>query len=121
MTYDIAPLLDKYEIQYNPERGGNQQVRCAFHEDGTASASVNLDEGLYNCFTCGIGGDAIELIKIVEGASFGDAKRIVEDLAGENRPAVSRQSDAGGSFLPRRTSSRPGRRIYKSPWARKRA
>lgn len=30
--------------------------RCPFHNDGTASLSIDLDSGVFKCFGCGIGG-----------------------------------------------------------------
>lgn len=118
---ELGPILDHYDQEFNPDRGGNQQVRCVFHDDRHASASVNLDEGVFNCFTCGIGGDAIELIKIQEGVGFGEAKRLAEELAGKDSSEVPRVSDSGSGFLPRKQGHRQRGKGYVSPWARKRA
>lgn len=120
MTYDIAPVLDHYGQEYDAGRSGNQQVRCVFHEERQPSASVNLDAGLFNCFACGIAGDAIELIKIREGVGFREAKRIAESLAGQSGSTVRGEPDTGGSFLPRKQGHRPGRNRWVSPWVRRR-
>lgn len=32
---------------------GNHQVHCAFHPDNTPSGSVDIDKGVYHCFSCG--------------------------------------------------------------------
>lgn len=120
MTLEIEPVLEKYGVEYRGDRRGNQQVRCPFHDDRRASASVNLDEGVFNCFTCSVGGDAIELLMSQEGLTFGEAKRIAEELAGESGREVSRGSRRDDSLLPRRSGHRPGRRQWVSPWSRNR-
>ena len=115
----IEGVLDKFEVDYK-DKDGNQQVLCPFHEDTTASASVNLGEGLFKCFTCGVQGDAIELLRTQEGMEFADAKRVAQELADGVGASVSRRSDRGGSYLSRNKGSRPGRRNWKSPWSSQR-
>ena len=51
---------------------------CPFHTEKSASFSVNAEEGLYYCFGCGAGGDAIRFVQEVEHLDFADA---VERLA----------------------------------------
>ncbi|MDP8936720.1 MAG: DNA primase, partial [Actinomycetota bacterium] len=51
---------------------------CPFHAEKTPSFSVNGEEGLYYCFGCGAGGDAISFVQQVEHLDFAEA---VERLA----------------------------------------
>ena len=51
---------------------------CPFHTEKSGSFSVNAEEGLYYCFGCGAGGDAIRFVQEVEHLDFADA---VERLA----------------------------------------
>jgi DNA primase len=51
---------------------------CPFHAEKSPSFSVNGEEGLYYCFGCGAGGDAIRFVQEVEHLDFADA---VERLA----------------------------------------
>ncbi|MGQ0743490.1 MAG: DNA primase [Acidimicrobiales bacterium] len=51
---------------------------CPFHSESTPSFSVNAEEGLYYCFGCQAGGDAIRFVEQVEHLSFSEA---VERLA----------------------------------------
>ncbi len=48
---------------------------CCFHDDKTAgSFRVNLDTGVFTCFSCGAkGGDIIAFIQLRDGLSFSDA------------------------------------------------
>ncbi len=52
--------------------GPRKMVKCPFHEDKTASMSVDTVKGLWNCFAgCG-GGSVIDLIAKLDGISIGD-------------------------------------------------
>ncbi len=51
---------------------------CPFHTEKSGSFSVNAEEGLYYCFGCGVGGDAIRFVQELEHLDFADA---VERLA----------------------------------------
>ena len=54
-------------------------VRCRFHPDRHASLSIDLDRGLFNCFGCGVHGDAIEFEQRIKGLNF---KQAVQLMAG---------------------------------------
>ena len=51
---------------------------CPFHEERTPSFSVDAERGLYHCFGCGEGGDAISFVRETEQLDFAEA---VESLA----------------------------------------
>ena len=54
---------------------------CPFHAEKTGSFNVNEENGLYKCFGCGKGGDAITFMREIEHLDFVDA---VEWLAGKS-------------------------------------
>ncbi|HKY76290.1 MAG TPA: CHC2 zinc finger domain-containing protein, partial [Acidimicrobiia bacterium] len=58
--------------------GRRYQGICPFHAEKTPSFSVNPELGLYHCFGCGVGGDAIQFIREIEHLDFATA---VERLA----------------------------------------
>jgi DNA primase len=58
--------------------GRRYQGLCPFHAEKTPSFSVNPELGLYHCFGCGAGGDAIRFIREIEHLDFATA---VERLA----------------------------------------
>src|SRR5690606_4903428 len=61
---DLAEVLAHYGVEVNPSRQ-RQSVRCPLQEqDRTSSMSVNLADGLWNCHSCGEGGDVWNLIMI---------------------------------------------------------
>jgi DNA primase len=51
---------------------------CPFHDERTASFSVNAEQKLYHCFGCGASGDAIGFVQATEALEF---KEAVEHLA----------------------------------------
>jgi DNA primase catalytic core len=56
--------------------GVNHSACCPFHNEKTPSFHVNAAKGIYKCFGCGKGGNAIEFIKEHEGVDFKQAVEI---------------------------------------------
>ena len=44
------------------KKGANYWGCCPFHSEKTPSFSVNVQKGIYKCFGCGEGGDAISFL-----------------------------------------------------------
>ena len=63
---------------------------CPFHEERTPSFSVDADRGLYHCFGCGLGGDAIKFVMETEQLDFPTA---VEQLADDNNVELKREQE----------------------------
>jgi hypothetical protein len=60
-------------------RGKECVARCPFHSDRTPSFRINPLKGLWHCFSCGRGGDGIDLVRVVGNLSFVEA---IEMLTG---------------------------------------
>lgn len=69
---NIADILANAGIAIPRGARDNVSIRCPFHDDKTASCSVHLSKGIYNCFGCGAKGNAYQLAKAL-GVSPGDA------------------------------------------------
>ena len=50
--------------------GTRYMGRCPFHDERSASFSVNSDLNLYHCFGCGKGGDVVTFVRETEGLDF---------------------------------------------------
>jgi DNA primase len=74
---------------------------CPFHTEKSGSFSVNAEEGLYYCFGCGAGGDAIRFVQEVEHLDFADA---VERLAARAGIQVHYDTVAVSQERQRRTA-----------------
>lgn len=73
---DIASLVGEY-TQLTP-KGGKLWACCPFHNEKTPSFKVDTSTGLYYCFGCHKGGNAITLLKEKENMSGFEA---VKELA----------------------------------------
>jgi len=59
--------------------GRQPKAKCPFHKDGKASMSINLDEGVWKCFACNIGGSVIDFIARRDGKTIG---AVMNELGG---------------------------------------
>lgn len=75
---DIVDVISKDVIL--KKTGGNYWGLCPFHKEKTPSFSVNPAKGIYKCFGCGEGGDALSYLTKTRGLSF---KELVNELASE--------------------------------------
>jgi hypothetical protein len=51
-------------------RGRRATGLCPFHKDRNPSLSMDLDRGLYHCFTCASSGDMISFVRQLHGLDF---------------------------------------------------
>ena len=60
------------------QQGVRAMARCPFHEEKTASFSIEPAQKLYHCFGCGVSGDVFSFVMELEACEFPEA---VERLA----------------------------------------
>ncbi|MFI3286750.1 MAG: DNA primase [Rikenellaceae bacterium] len=58
-------------------KGANYQACCPFHNEKTPSFVVSPVKGLYKCFGCGKGGNAITFVMEHEGITYPEALKVV--------------------------------------------
>ena len=73
-------------------KGNNMFGLCPFHGEKTASFSVAPDKGIYYCFGCHKGGNAVNFIMEIEGLSYPDAVRFLAKRAGLEVPDDNRDN-----------------------------
>ncbi len=82
LVAEIKNRLDIVEVvseQVILKKNGNHYWGlCPFHKEKTPSFSVNPQLGIYKCFGCGAGGDALKFIMETKGIEFID---LIKDLA----------------------------------------
>jgi len=97
---DIAELIGGYVSL--KRKGGDLWGRCPFHNEKSASFHVRPDRGMYHCFGCGKGGNAINFVMEIERLSFAEAVRMLAEKAGitltrkqtrENNPVEGRERE----------------------------
>jgi len=80
----IVELIGRY-VALKPS-GQRFKGRCPFHPDDTPSFLVSPDKGLWHCFGCHAGGDAIGFLMKIERLSFPEAlTRLAQELGIEVR------------------------------------
>ena len=87
---DLPDLLRESRVQFDPNRTGEQMVRCPFHDDRNPSLSLNLSKGLWKCHSCDKGGDAVNWL-VTSGYSKRDALNRVKPNA-PKKEEVRRQT-----------------------------
>lgn len=71
--------------------GKNWSARCPFHNEKSASFTVNEEKRMYYCFGCGAGGDAVKFLMDHLGVSFREAvESILGRLVLSDAPATPR-------------------------------
>ncbi len=64
------------------KRGANLEGLCPFHSDTKPSLKVNDAKGMYKCFVCGAGGDAITFVKEFKRIEFVEAMKDIASILG---------------------------------------
>jgi DNA primase len=83
--------------------GARLTGRCPFHDERTASFSVNPAKGLYHCFGCGKSGDVFTFVRETQGLDFVGA---VEWLGDRFRIPLEYEQASPGDDARRRRRQR---------------
>ncbi len=84
---DIVDLISPY-VQLK-KNGANYVGLCPFHNEKTASFSVNRNKQMYKCFGCGVGGNAFTFVMEYDNLTFPEAVRQLAERAGVSLPEGS--------------------------------
>lgn len=88
-------------------QGNQRKALCPFHEDKTASLSVDFETGLFNCFACGEKGSAIDFVMKLKGLGFKEALTYLADRAGLPHSPKEIRSAAKAGTTPRTPQKAP--------------
>ena len=84
---NLIRLFEAKGIQLK-KQSADYVCKCPFHADKKPSLHVNPAKGLWNCFGCGEGGDAIQFVRRAYGYSFREA---IEFLANEENIPIEQE------------------------------
>ncbi len=74
--------------------GANYWGLCPFHDDKKPSMSVSPSKGIYKCFSCGAGGDALNFLIKVQNREFKDVVFELADKFGYELPKKFNKTDS---------------------------
>lgn len=90
-----ARIVDVVGEYVELKRSGTDMVGlCPFHDDHKPSLHVNAAKGIWKCFACGVGGDAVEFVKMHEGCNYPEALQKLADMFNiytDTNPYTARQ------------------------------
>ena len=95
---DIVEVVSQYVVL--KKRGANYWGLCPFHDDKSPSMSVSPSKGIYKCFACGAGGDALNFLLKIQNKDF---KELIAELA-----------EKFGIELPKNTGFKPQNKELKT-------
>ena len=91
--FPIEQILIHLGADSVPTGTGWRRMRCPFHEDRTASASVSTTA--FRCHSCEVRGDALKLLQTQLNLSFVEALNLARELTGigaaSSRPRKKRR------------------------------
>ena len=67
----VEPYTDLHKAR------GEYRGLCPLHREQTPSFYVDADKGVFHCFGCGVGGDVIRFVELIEGVDFKGALAIL--------------------------------------------
>lgn len=105
-------LIPSLKVNGKPEALG----LCPFHDDTNPSLSVNVETGLFRCFSCDAKGDIFNFYMKFKGVDFPTALReigkmagVVESDAKSKVVATFKYTDEAGNLLYVKERLEPGR------------
>ncbi len=90
-TFEQSRLY--FEARLRGQRIGSRReasVKCPFHDDGTASMSVNLERGAWFCHACGIGGGLLDFERTLTGKPDVECWTAINATIGRDAPKASK-------------------------------
>jgi DNA primase len=123
----LDAVMHHFDVDFNDQRNTGM-AKCPLHDDNTPSMSYRLDEGLWNCHSCGKGGDSFSMIQeyhaeqLNKQLGFKETKAYAKEH-GLEEGAVAKQDSytsryGGGHRAAKKPGQKPGSG-YVPAWKRK--
>ena len=97
----IGPIVESFGGEVR--EGKNVSVRCVLHNDSRRSAVIDTISNVYFCHTCGKGGNAVNLVCILESMEFKDGLKRAIEIAERGGTPIRSGNKSGNSSRARRT------------------
>jgi DNA primase catalytic core len=97
---DLVALMKSRGVVLK-RRGAQYVACCPLHEEKSASFTVTPAKGLWHCFGCNEGGDAIRFVELIDKVSFREAAARLQGMNGSLAPAAAApQASAAPALTP---------------------
>jgi DNA primase len=76
----MEAVLRHYQVNPLQGRGGRYRGRCPIHEgEGGEAFHVDVQRKIFHCFSCGAGGDVLDLVALLEKCTLREAAVHLQD------------------------------------------
>ena len=93
---DIVDVVSQFVAL--KKSGANYWGLCPFHNDKKPSMSVSPSKGIYKCFSCGAGGDALNFLVKIQNREYKDVIFELADKFGFELPKNFKSNDKNKSL-----------------------
>jgi len=70
----MEAVMRHYQMYHLKGRGGRYRGRCPIHQgEGRESFHVDVKRKIFHCFACGVGGDVLDLVSLLEKCTLREA------------------------------------------------
>ena len=119
-TIRVEELEDALGINFTFRRGDEHTAHCPLPthsgNDRNPSFGINIKKGVFNCFSCGVGGTWLDLVKLVENLDESEALEYLKEFADyreeDNVDIFIRQLEKWQHREPERIEREPELPIY---------
>lgn len=111
---NFATILDRYGIAY-PHNRVQVLIRCPFHDDTRPSCSLNFENKLFNCFSCGASGNILHFVAKMDNVSIPEAARLIASYSGIPVDDTSPPKERGSPKVRNRPNEPLGFRLTLDP------
>ncbi len=101
----FTPTFDQsrryFESRLHGQRIGSRReasVKCPFHDDGTASLSINLERGIWRCFACNVGGGILDFERRLTGKDDATCWAAINETIGREAPKTSKRGQIVATY-----------------------
>jgi DNA primase len=91
-SIDIVNVIGEY-VRLRKAGPNRYSGLCPFHNEKSPSFSVHAGHQFFKCFGCGVGGDVLKFVMMIEGVSFYEALKSLAERYGIPMPKRNEYSD----------------------------
>jgi DNA primase len=94
----MEAVLRHYQVKDLQGRGGRYRGRCPIHQgEGREAFHVDVKRKIFHCFSCGAGGDVLDLVSLLD-------KCTIREAAGHLKDRFAGVAGCGGPLLRQRVT-----------------